>query len=76
MMQGKLMQSILYQPQLSALRKKATLHQVTTVLATSKNVPFPGHNHLLTIGTDDLICWLLHERQWYIYLRLYFSTGA
>ena len=22
-------------------------------LATSKNVLFPGHNHLLTIGTDD-----------------------
>ena len=23
------------------------------MLATSKNVLFPGHNHLLTIGTDD-----------------------
>ena len=29
------------------------MHQVTTVLATSKNVLFPGHNHLLTTGTDD-----------------------
>ena len=35
------------------LRKKATIHQVTTMLATSKNVLFPGHNHLLTTGTDD-----------------------
>ena len=25
--------------------KKATVHQVTTMLATSKNVLFPGHNH-------------------------------
>ena len=32
--------------------KKATIHQVTTMLATSKNVLFPGHNHLLK--TDDL----------------------
>ena len=23
------------------------------MLATSKNVLFPGHNHLLTAGTDD-----------------------
>ena len=23
------------------------------MLATSKNVLFPGHNHLLTISTDD-----------------------
>ena len=30
------------------LRKKAILHQVTNMLATSKNVLFPGHNHLLT----------------------------
>ena len=33
--------------------QKATIHQVTTMLATSKNVLFPGHNHLLTTGTDD-----------------------
>ena len=25
--------------------KKTTIHQVTTMLATSKNVLFPGHNH-------------------------------
>ena len=33
--------------------KKHTIHQVTVMLATSKNVIFPGHNHLLTTGTDD-----------------------
>ena len=32
--------------------QKNTIHQVTTTLTTSKNVLFPGHNHLLTIGTD------------------------
>ena len=26
---------------------------VNTMLAASKNVLFPGHNHLLTTGTDD-----------------------
>ena len=35
------------------LRNEATIHQVTTMLANSKNVPFPGHNHLLTTGIDD-----------------------
>ena len=35
--------------------QKATIHQVTTTLTTSKNVLFPGHNHLLTTcrTTDD-----------------------
>ena len=33
--------------------QKDTIHQVTTMLATSKNVLFPGHNHLLATGTDD-----------------------
>ena len=28
-------------------RKKATIHQLNTMLATSKNVLFPGHNHLV-----------------------------
>ena len=37
----------------TALGKKVTIHQVATMLATSKNVPFQGHNHLLTIGADD-----------------------
>ena len=36
-----------------ALRKKGTIHQVITMLATSENVIFPGHNHLLTTSTDD-----------------------
>ena len=47
----------------AALRKKTTIHQVTTMLATSKNVLFPGHNHLLTTVTDDPTLWLLPERQ-------------
>ena len=38
----------------STLGKKATIHQVTNMLATSKNVLFPGPNHLLTTGADDL----------------------
>ena len=33
--------------------QKATIHQVTTMLAASKNVLFPGHNYVLTTGTDD-----------------------
>ena len=36
-----------------ALGKKASIHQVTTMLATSKNVLLTGHNHLLTTGADD-----------------------
>ena len=36
-----------------ALLKKATIHQVTTMLTTSKSVLFPGHNHLLATGADD-----------------------
>ena len=35
------------------LRKKATIHQVTVMLATSKNVLFLCHNHLVTTDTDD-----------------------
>ena len=29
----------------NTLCRKATVHQVTNILATSKNVLFPGHNH-------------------------------
>ena len=47
----------------TTLYKKATIHQVTTMLATSKNVLFPGHNHLPTTGTDDPTLWLSPERQ-------------
>ena len=35
----------------STAQKKPTLHQVPIMLATSKNVLFPGHNHLLTTST-------------------------
>ena len=31
--------------------QKAIIHQLTTMLATSKNVLFSGHNHLLTTST-------------------------
>ena len=34
------------------LCKKVTIHQVTTMLTTSHNVLFPGHNHPAK-GTDD-----------------------
>ena len=33
--------------------QKATIHQVSTTLTTSKVVLFPGRNNLLTTGTDD-----------------------
>ena len=44
------------------LHKNASVHQVITVLATSKNVLFPGHNHLLTTSTDEppLVTWWWH----------------
>ena len=38
---------------LQPLCNKATIYQVTTMLATSKNTLFPGLNHLQTAGTDD-----------------------
>ena len=36
-----------------ALRKKAIIHEVTTMLTTSENALFSGYNHLLTTSTDD-----------------------
>ena len=45
------------------LCKNATVHQVTTMLATSKNVSFLGHNHLLTTVTDDPVLSLPPECQ-------------
>ena len=36
-----------------SLGTKTTIHQVTSMLATSKNVLFSGHNHLLATGIDD-----------------------
>ena len=46
-----------------SLGKKGIIHQVTTMLATSKNVLFPGHNHLLTTSADDLTLWLSPKQQ-------------
>ena len=45
------------------LRKKNTIHQLTTMVSASKNALFPGHNHLLTTSADDPILWLSHEHQ-------------
>ena len=33
--------------------KEATIQQLTTMLAASKNILFSGRDHLLTTGTDD-----------------------
>ena len=52
------------QARTGSLCQKASIHQVTTMLATSKNVLFPGHNHLLTTSTDDPALWLSPEHQW------------
>ena len=48
---------------ISTLCKKATIHQVTTMLAATKNVLHPGHSHLLTTGTDDLCQWHLCDNE-------------
>ena len=37
--------------QIHSLGKNATIHRVTTMLSTSKNVLF--HNHLQTTGADE-----------------------
>ena len=34
------------------LDKKSTIHQLTTMLSTPKNVLFPGDSHLQTTGVD------------------------
>ena len=34
-------------------KQQRSIHQVITMLDTSKNVLFQGHNHLLTTGLDD-----------------------
>ena len=44
-------------------KSHATMHQLTTMLATSKDVLFPSHNHLLNTGTDDSTLWLSLNRQ-------------
>ena len=53
----------------ASLGKKATIHQVSTMLSTSRNVLFPGHNHLLTTGaslagTRVIIKVSGHQDQW------------
>ena len=48
--------AIIFDTFLSHNTKKATIDQVTTMLATSKNIL--RSSHLLTIGTDDLTLWL------------------
>ena len=35
------------------IAQKNTIHQVTTMLTTTENVLFPGHNHLLTTRHFD-----------------------
>ena len=35
--------------------QKVTIHQVTTMLTTSRNVLFPGHNHLLNGANDPTL---------------------
>ena len=57
----RLLKHVFYISEGEKLRKKATIHQVTTMLATSETVLFPGHNCLQTTGTDDLTLWLSPE---------------
>ena len=45
---------------LKAWGKKAANHHA---IHPSKNVLFPGHNHLLTTGADEPILWLPPEHQ-------------
>ena len=47
---------------LHALCKNVTIHLVTTMLATFKNVLFPGHSHLLTPGIDDPFCFFIKQK--------------
>ena len=52
--------------------EQTTIYQVTTMLATSKNVLSPGYNHLITIGPDTLImAWApASEGSWVLVVRL------
>ena len=46
-------------------KKNPIIRQVTTMLATSENILFPGHNHQLTTSTDDPTLWLFtHKATW------------
>ena len=46
--------------------QKATIHQVMTMLTTSKYVLFPGHNHQLIIGTDDPSIKVSGDQYWWL----------
>ena len=43
--------------------QKTTIHQLTTMLSTSKYVLYSGYNHLLTTGADDMTLSLSPKRQ-------------
>ena len=60
------------------LGKKATIYHVTTMLATSKNVSFPGHNHLLTTGADDPTLYRpsATHRCWWSFTLIIMLAGA
>ena len=47
-----------------SLSKKANMHQLTTMLSTSKNVFFPGRNHLLAAGARVIIKVKGHQHWW------------
>ena len=49
----------LHQQKLNTAEKKP----LSTMLAASKNVLLPVHNHLLTAGTDNTTLWLSPKRQ-------------
>ena len=46
--------NLIYLSQAIYNAQKNTIHQLNTILSTSKNVLFSG-NHLLTISADDLM---------------------
>ena len=60
----------IYGKAIPSTAQKSTIHQVTTMLAISKSVLFPGHNNLLTSGADDpthasgIIKVSGHQHQW------------
>ena len=55
-------------------QKSHCIHQITTMLATSKNVLFLGHNHLLATGTVDPTLWLLPEQLFCAVSTLSYTT--
>ena len=53
-------------PPITVSAQKNTIHQVTIMLATSKNVLFSGHNHLLTTADTQVIIKVkVHQQQGY-----------